>query len=204
MEKLLLEPGNYYHIYNRGNNGQNIFFEEKNYVFFLNRYDRYISPFCETIAWVLLQNHFHFLIYVRQAELVNVEKLEYSTVEKPQKLDVHLQFGHLFNSYAKAINKRYNRTGSLFEKNFERKKIESVGCLKDLVHFVHYNPVNHRFVSQVEDYPWCSYSSVISNLPTKISREFVLRLFGNVEEYKLYHRQNRQYGDEINDLLIDL
>ena len=68
MDSLALIPGNFYHIYNRGNNGQDIFFENENYIFFLNRYDRYISPFCETIAWVLLKNHFHILIYVKDYE----------------------------------------------------------------------------------------------------------------------------------------
>lgn len=203
MEKILLEPGNYYHIYNRGNNGQNIFFEPENYTFFLNRYDRYISPFCDTIAWALLGNHFHFLIYVKELEQVNLEKLEYSTVEMPKKLDVHLQFGHLFNSYAKAINKRYHRTGSLFEKNFERKKIDSIKYLKNLIHYIHHNPINHRFAAEVWDYPWSSYGSVISHQPTKINRKFVLEIFGNVEEFKLYHLQNQKYIDEINDLLIE-
>ena len=40
-----LNTWKFYHIYNRGNNGQDIFFENENYIFFLNRYDRYISPF---------------------------------------------------------------------------------------------------------------------------------------------------------------
>ena len=116
--KPLLEAGKYYHIYNRGNNGQDIFFDAKNYTFFLIRDDQYISPFCDTIAWVLLKNHFHILIYVRPFEEINFEKLEYTATEVPKKIDVHFQFGHFFNSYANAINKRYNRTGSLFEKNF--------------------------------------------------------------------------------------
>lgn len=203
MEKVLLVPGNYYHIYNRGNNGQNIFFENENYIFFLSRYDRYISPFCDTIAWVLLRNHFHFLIYVKELEDVNCENLEYSTVEKPRKLDVHLQFGHLFNSYAKAINKRYNKTGSLFEKNFERKKITSTKYLKNLIHYIHHNPVNHQFAAEIWDYAWSSYGSIISHQPTKINRKLVLEIFKDVDEFKLYHLQKQEYIEEVNDLLIE-
>jgi putative transposase len=203
MEKILLEPGNYYHIYNRGNNSQNIFFEDENYTFFLNRYDQYISPFCDTIAWVLLRNHFHFLIYVKEANDINSEKLEYSTVEIPKKLDVHLQFGHLFNSYAKAINKRYNRTGSLFEKNFERKRVDNSKYLKNLIHYIHHNPVKHLFTEKIWDYPWSSYGSIISHKPTKLNRKFVLEIFENEEEFKLYHLQNHEYFKEIKDLLIE-
>lgn len=203
MEKILLEPGNYYHIYNRGNNGQNIFFENENYIFFLNRYDRYISPFCDTIAWVLLKNHFHFLIYVKEFADINLDKLEYSTVINPAKLDVHLQFGHLFNSYAKAINKRYNRTGSLFEKNFERKKVDSPKYLQNLIHYIHYNPVNHNFTDYIWDYPWSSYGTIISHQPTKLNRKFVLEIFNDVNEFKIYHSQNREYDDEIKELIIE-
>ncbi len=85
-QKPLLEAGKYYHIYNRGNNGQNIFFDYENYIFFLNRYDQYLSAFYDTIAWVLLRNHFHLLIYIKPAEEINIEKLQYTATEKPKKL----------------------------------------------------------------------------------------------------------------------
>lgn len=65
-DKFLLEPRNFYHIYNHGNNGQNIFFEEKNYEFFLLRMNQYLSPFCDILAWVLLKNHFHLLVYIKE------------------------------------------------------------------------------------------------------------------------------------------
>lgn len=200
--KPLLESGKYYHIYNRGNNGQNIFFDSENYTFFLNRYHQYISPFCDTIAWVLLKNHFHILLYVKPFEEIKIEKLEYTATEIPKKIDVHLQFGHFFNSYAKAINKRYNRTGSLFEKNFERKEVDSASYFKKLIHYIHFNPVKHHFTEKIWDYPWSSYGSIISHKPTKLNREFVIELFKNQEEFKLYHIEQQDYYD-IKDLLIE-
>lgn len=199
-EKLLLKPGNYYHIYNRGNNGQDIFFENENYEFFLHRLDQYITPFCDIIAWVLLRNHFHILVYVK--ENVSIEKLEYTSTEIPKKVEVYLQFGHFFNSYAKAINKRYKRTGSLFEKNFERILINHSQYFKNLIHYIHYNPVKHGFTEHVWDYLWSSYGSIISHKPTKLNREFVLELFNNREDFKLYHRDEKDYGD-IRNLLLE-
>lgn len=200
MEKLKLEPGNYYHIYNRGNNGQNIFFENSNYEFFLHRLDQYMTPFCDVIAWVLLRNHFHLLIYVK--EEIEVEKLQYSATENPKKIEVHLQFGHFFNSYAKAINKRYRRTGSLFEKNFERILVDHPQYFKNLIHYIHYNPVQHGFTEFVWDYPWSSYGSVISHQLTKIKREFILQLFENREEFKLFHSEKQDYK-EIYKFVIE-
>ncbi|MDR6159768.1 putative transposase [Chryseobacterium sp. SLBN-27] len=203
MNKTLLESGKYYHIYNRGNNGQNIFFEPKNYTFFLHRFHQYISPFCDTIAWVLLKNHFHILIYVKPVEEINSEKLEYTATKTPKKIDVHLQFGHFFNSYAKAINKRYKRTGSLFEKKFERKEVPTVAYFKKLIHYIHFNPVKHGFTDDVWDYPWSSYKSIVSHKPTKLNRKFVSELFKNQEYFKLYHLEEQDYSD-IQDFIIEL
>ena len=60
--------GNYYHIYNRGNNKADIFFENENYYYFLRLYAKYIEPIAQTFAWCLLKNHFHFLIRIKEKE----------------------------------------------------------------------------------------------------------------------------------------
>ncbi len=202
MEKISLEYGKYYHVYNRGNNGQDIFFENENYVFFLNRLDQYITPFCDIISWVLLKNHFHLLVYVKTPEEIKLAQLKYNTVEIPKKIDVHLQFGHFFNSYAKAINKRFKRTGSLFEKNFERLEITDKKYFKNLIHYIHNNPVKHNFTEHIWDYAWSSYGSIISHKSTKLNREFVLELFKNENEFKLYHAEKQDY-DDIKDFTIE-
>jgi putative transposase len=59
---MYFEENNLYHIYNRGNNKQTIFFTRENYLYFLNKIKKYISPHCNIIAWCLMPNHFHFLI----------------------------------------------------------------------------------------------------------------------------------------------
>jgi len=46
-------------------------------------------------------------------EEIDIEKLEYTAKKIPKRIDVHLQFGHFFNSYAKAINKRYKKNRKL-------------------------------------------------------------------------------------------
>ena len=61
-----ITEGNYFHIYNRGVNGENIFKEEKNYYFFLAQYKKYCAPVFETLAYALLKNHFHFNICKRK------------------------------------------------------------------------------------------------------------------------------------------
>ena len=100
-----LEPGHYYHIFNRGNNRENIFFEERNYRYFMQLYQKYILPVCNTFAYCLMRNHFHFLVRVKEVEEQTSEVLKTSEVT------VRVQFSNFFNSYAKAINTAYNRTG---------------------------------------------------------------------------------------------
>ena len=51
----------YYHIYNRGNNRENIFKETRNYRYFLTLYAKHIEPVADTFAYCLLPNHFHWL-----------------------------------------------------------------------------------------------------------------------------------------------
>jgi len=56
-------PENVYHVYNQGNNQQNIFIKDFQFLYFLQLYQQYIVPHCETLAWCLMHNHFHFMIY---------------------------------------------------------------------------------------------------------------------------------------------
>ncbi len=58
--------GNYYHIFNRGNNHCNLFEKPAEFEHFLWLYDKYISPVADTLAWVLMRNHFHLLVYLKK------------------------------------------------------------------------------------------------------------------------------------------
>ena len=57
-----LQLDTYYHIYQRGNNRQTIFFKRKNYLHFMRLYAKYIAPVAATYAYGLIPNHVHFAI----------------------------------------------------------------------------------------------------------------------------------------------
>jgi putative transposase len=194
--------GNYYHIYNRGNNGIDVFLETENYYHFLRLYAKYIEPIAETFAWCLLKNHFHILVKIKDRVEINETELSYNTTEKPKLIDPSRQFSHLFNAYTQAINKRYNRTGSLFETTFERKLVSSEKYFLQLIYYIHNNPVHHGFVKQMSLYPWSSYETIISDKPTRLKRNEVLEMFGSFEEYLFYHNQEQNLN-EINKLTIE-
>jgi len=197
-----LENGNYYHIYNRGNNGIDVFFDSDSYYHFLRLFDRYISPIAETYAWCLLKNHFHILVYIKLDIEIDYSKLEYSTVEKPKVLDPSKQFGHLFNAYTQAINKKFKRTGALFEKPFERKQITSEKYLQNVIYYIHNNPVQHGFVQQMSLYPWSSFESIVSDKPTKLKRQNVIDLYGTKLDFLEYHNTSQNLN-EITKFIIE-
>ena len=65
---MSLEPGQYYRIFNRGNNREKLFVEERNYRYFLELYAKHIMPVAETYAYCLLRNHFHILVRIQDQE----------------------------------------------------------------------------------------------------------------------------------------
>ena len=194
--------GHYYHIYNRGNNGQDVFLETENYYYFLRLYAKYIEPIAETYAWCLLKNHFHFLIRIKDESEINTNQLTYSTTEKPKIITPSKQFSHLFNAYTQAINKKHQRTGSLFEKNFERKLVSTEAYFQQLIFYIHNNPVKHGFVDKMNLYPWSSFESVTSDKPTMIKRNEVITIFGDKEGFLEYHN-HQQNTNAINELIIE-
>ena len=200
--KVPLLHGQYYHIYNRGNNGIDVFLEDENYNHFLRLYSKYIDPIADTYAWCLLKNHFHVLVRIKENDEIIPSELTYNTTETPKVIEPYRQFSHLFNAYTQAVNKRYNRTGSLFKTKFERKLVDSEAYFQQLIFYIHNNPVHHGFVKDMSLYPWSSFESMISEKPTMLKRTEVLALFGDKENFIYYHK-NQSDTNEIDDLIIE-
>ena len=188
MEIDEIEEGYFYHIYNRGNNSEKIFFSEENYAYFLKLLTKYIFPVADIYAYCLLNNHFHILVRIKEKNEIEINKLKFSTVEKPKEVSASRQFSHFLNAYSQAVNKKYARTGSLFEKRFERKRISDNHYLRQVILYINTNPLKHNLVENPKDYKWSSYNSHISNAKTKLKRKEVIELFDDVENFVLCHK----------------
>ncbi|MDO9153746.1 MAG: CRISPR-associated endoribonuclease Cas6 [Paludibacter sp.] len=216
-----LEYGKFYHIYNCGINGCNLFNEPENYQYFLHLYDKYISAIADTYAWVLMPNHFHLLVRIKDEEEIrnsiakideiskttttltpqsnstasysnltgfeNLSGLEEETANMVQIKPLHQYFSNLFNAYSKAFNIRFHRHGALFERPFKRKLIENKSYLKNVLLYIHNNPVLHGFTDCPVDYPCSSYLTCVSIKPTKLKREQVIGWFDNEANFISYH-----------------
>jgi REP element-mobilizing transposase RayT len=174
-----LEYGTCYHIYNRGTNGENVFLEQRNYRFFLGRYAEYIEPVAFTYAYCLLRNHFHLLVRTKTPE--EQEQAARQTLKVSETFRVlspSQQFANLFNSYAKAFNRSYGRTGSLFEHPFHRIEVTTDAYFAHLVTYIHQNPQLHGFVDDFREWPFSSYHAILSDQATRVQRDATLAWFG--------------------------
>ena len=164
MKQDIFESGAIYHVFNRGNNKENIFKEEKNYYYFLQQLKKYILPVADIYAYCLLKNHFHLLLRIKDEKHLS-DKV---------KNKLHLPFSNLFNSYSESINKMYSRTGSLFEEHLKRKRVENVEYLIQLIAYIHLNPIKHKFTDDYFNYKFSSFQAYLSNKPTEIDKDFIL------------------------------
>lgn len=66
---MVFEEGHLYHLFNQGNNREQIFYSRENYLFFLNKIQQHILPHADILAWCLMPNHFHLMIYVNTVKI---------------------------------------------------------------------------------------------------------------------------------------
>jgi len=177
MAQITFEHNNFYHVYNRGNNSEDIFVEEKNYTLFLKLLKKYLLQVADIYAYCMMKNHFHLLVKIKEPQEIIDEKL----CKKP-----YLAFSYMFNSYAKKYNQTYNRKGSLFQEHLKREIINGDDYLIQAITYIHLNPVKHGF-SEFLEYPHSSYNAMISESKTLLKREEVLQFFGGIESFVDYH-----------------
>jgi len=163
--------GQIYHIYNRGNNKEKIFFDEQDYRAFLfrlglclgfteeelNREKLLAMPYSRIRisdvktgdyflhSFCLMPNHFHLLIE--------------QTSDKP----VSKLIAKLCTSYSKYVNKKYSRVGHVFQDKFKAVLIENNEQLMWIFEYIHTNPVKDSIVKKLSDYTWCSYNDFLNN-----------------------------------------
>ena len=213
-KKKLLIKGKVYHIYNKGNNSEILFRESQDFEHFLRLVEKYITLVAEIYVWVLMPNHFHLLVRIKEENEIEylkpiiksknkIDDGKWKTISKNLQGEVDLlklkkprpirQFSHLFNAYAKYFNKKHNRTGSLFQKSFSRKIVKSKTYFKFMVYYIHHNPVHHGFVEDMLEYPWSSYLFFPSPKESFLNRDEVVSWFDNIDNFKNFHVSDHDF-----------
>ena len=206
-----MQAATFYHIYNHANGSENLFRNIENYRYFLHQWNKYIEPIAGTYAYCLMPNHIHFLIrtkneediaaFLRLKDTNSYIQKDLTGHENLSGLYLSKQFSNLFNAYAKAYNKQYNRKGSLFMRPFKSIEITSDSYLTTIVNYIHRNPIHHHFCNTFEEWPYSSYTTFLSNKPTKIQREYILNWFNGLNGFIQNHKEQQLLYD--TSLLID-
>ncbi len=206
MEALL--PEACYHIFNHANGDELIFREDENYRFFIAKYKRFVAPLVDTLAYCLMPNHFHLMIRLHdinalEKHLGNSSLLERNYLklrddagrEELLSKFVSKRLSNFFSSYTQSYNKMYGRMGSLFMKNFKRKRVADEKYFLQLIKYIHLNPVTHAFVGKPEKWVHSSYNSIISDAKTIVDRDLVINSFGGLDNFKYCHLSSEALGN---------
>jgi putative transposase len=168
---MLLHQHEYYHLYNRSNNNERVFKQEENYAFFLQRYRHHLHDLVATAAYCLMPTHFHFLVLVKAADTDLVRT----------------KIGVFLSAYAKAINRRFGRHGSLFQEHTKAKHIYNPEYLISAVAYVHQNPVRAGLVQSLEDWKHSSYAAYLRGEDDGfLWKRDVLAQFGSLADFRMF------------------
>ena len=146
----------------------------------------------DVYAYCLMPNHFHFLVKIKsESEIksfVKVQNFDKATIGKglhsPDSV-ISKQMGKFISSYTQAYNKVTNRHGALMESPFKRKRIDSEEYLKNLIVYIHLNPLDLKI--NFEEYKFSSYKTVLSEAKTNLKRQETIILFDDIENLIYCH-----------------
>ena len=186
-----------YHIYNRGNNRQQIFFKPGNYHYFIEKIRRFILPHCDPFAYCLMPNHFHLLVSSDSRTVAT------KLIGDWQRNVLSEGIRNLLQTYTKAINKQNNFTGSLFQQNTKAK------CLAEgsnnygyfCMHYIHQNPTKANLVKKMEDWEFSSFRDYCGyRNGTLCNKELACQLL-DMNMDKFYEDSYRLISDVDTDML---
>lgn len=180
-----LQNEQYYHIYNRGIDSCNIFRIAGNYVYFLGLYKKHIEAIATTYARVLMPTHFHFLVKIKLPPPV-LSGL--GTNPTGLTAPPHQYFSNLFNACSKAYNRRYHRHGGLFERLFRSKRVTTERYFKQLITYIHNNPVLHNYCKSAYESRWSSINTYNQPNSPRIPRKEILGWFDNLSNFEFLHK----------------
>lgn len=170
-------PGVLHHLMIRGIERRKIFRNDQDREDFLDRLSRLLSETgTPCYAWVLIPNHAHFLFRTGQVPLATVMR-------------------RLLTGYAVSFNRRHKRDGHLFQNRYKSIVCQEDAYLRELVRYIHLNPVRAGIVatlSDLNDYAYCGHSALMGRRNRAWQDvEYVLRSFGEIrsraiKEYRSY------------------
>lgn len=176
------EAGKCYHIYNRSFEKTPIFLNQENYNFFIKKLSS-LNSYCSILAYCLMPNHFHLLIYtfhINEKSTITLSGLELL----PRKI------GTLLSSYTQAFNKQNKRNGSLFQPKTKSKELTKKDYPLICFHYIHQNPFKTKLVSRLEDWQFSSFNEYSSNRDGICDRNQAVQILDLPTDKELFYKQS--------------
>ena len=171
-------PENFYHLYNRGNDRDLIFLEAENYRYFVRLLRHYLSRApAELIAYCLMPNHFHLVVYLSR-------EIDFSNTLRA-----------FTTAYVRSFNNWYGRVGYLYQGSTKAKLVVGEEHLIHLCRYVHLNPVVAGLVESPEAWEFSDYLDWISTARPLQSRV--------VNSRGTYIRTGVEYRDFVEGYLVE-
>ncbi len=195
--------GEYFHVFNRGNEKKSIFIDDEDYDFFIFKIGQNLFPDPKTInrtqplpegafsliSYCLMPNHFHLLI--RQNTDLPTSKLLLK----------------ICTSYSMYFNKKYQRVGHVFQDRFKQVLVNDNEYLKWLSAYIHQNPKVAGLVTNLDDYRWSSYPFFVGLREDRLcDKSIIYDQFGNSKGYKEFVESGYQLIKDkkgMEDILLD-
>ncbi len=182
MPKREKSESNIYHVFARGTGKQIIFEDEDDRHLLhalLNKNFRLNS--IDVHAWCFMDNHIHLLL---RGEIESISKSLKSVLE----------------SYAMSFNKKYGRSGHLFQEAFKSEPINNDSHYLATLRYIHQNPLKAGF-SRTCSFSWSSFNEYCecNTLPSLCDKHFAIELFGDLEQFLHFHE-----AISLNDICIDV
>lgn len=155
---------NFYHVFNRGNDRQVIFLQQRNYTFFISKLKSILSEHCHVVAYCLMPNHFHLMLYLDE------KSTGLGVKSKPLLQTLKQKLGTLQSSYTRAINNQEKKTGSLFQSKIKVVELETDHA-STCFHYIHQNPVKANLVNDFNEWPYSSYLEYLNHADGVCNKE---------------------------------
>ncbi len=176
------------HIVQRGNDRHACFFEEENYLFYLHCLEAACKRYRVAVhAYVLMTNHVHLLM----------------TPTDEHGISRVMQL--VGNRYVQYINKRYGRTGTLWEGRHKASLVDAERYLLACYRYIELNPVRAAMVANPAEYRWSSYRHNATGAPSIIvtPHEQFLAISADADERRHHYRELLRAGihhDEVKEI----
>ena len=199
------EPNQIYHVYNRGNAKQPIFFTDANYLYFLQKIKTEWKKYADILCYCLMPNHFHVMLIPNEEGCKNIVLANKET---------HMQnlsktIGKTLSSYTKAVNTQNKTTGNLFQKKTKAKllteatRTDKLFTNQDYIltcfYYFHQNPLKAKLVKLLSEWPYSSYRDYYNGRNGTIcNKPLTMKLLGLSEiDFK------KDSVEELNHTIIE-